>query len=125
MIETWVDLLAVVDRQLDEQLTECELSQERMEATASAASTVEHTESADRRACCDEFVDETVQPRATVTGLNETECTELSTDTDDSDSTSEGIATEFDNLVQTFENGGPMKLCKTICQYGMKITVYK
>ena len=94
MIETWVDLLAVVDGQLKE----CELRQESMEARASAASTVEHTESADRSAGCGELVDESVQPTATVTGLNEREATELSAASDENDSANEGIGTEFRNI---------------------------
>ena len=91
MVETWVDLVAV-------QLAECKPRQESTEASASAASTFEHTESADRSAGCDELVDETVQPAATVTGLDEREATELSTASDDSDSISEGIATGFRDL---------------------------
>lgn len=69
-----------------------------MKARASAASTVEHTENAARSAGCDGLVDEAVQPTATVTGLNEREAAELSTASDDGDSISEGIATEFHNL---------------------------
>jgi hypothetical protein len=94
MVETWVDLLAVVDGQLKE----CELRQESMEARASAASTVELTESADRSAGRGELVDQTVQPTATVTGLNEHEATELSTASDENDGINEGIGTEFRNL---------------------------
>ena len=93
MIGTWVDLLTVIDGQL----TDCELRQESMEARASAARRVEHTESAGRSAGCDEL-DETVQPAATVTGIDEREATELSTVSDDNDSTNEGIANEFCNL---------------------------
>jgi len=62
MIQTWVDLLAVIAQPM-----ECEMRQEIMEARVSAASTFEHSESADRSASCDECVDETVQPTATVT----------------------------------------------------------
>jgi len=91
MIDTWVDLLAV----LDGQLRECELRQENMEARAG---TVKHTKSADCSAGRVELADETVRPTATVTGLNEREATELSTASDDNDSISEGIATEFHNL---------------------------
>jgi len=94
MIESWVDLLAVFDGQHKE----CELRQESLEARASGASTVEHSESADRPAGCDELADETAQPTTSVTGLNERKATELSTASDDSDSVSEGIATEFHNL---------------------------
>jgi len=94
MIDTWVDLLAVIDGQL----RECELTQESMENGASAGSTVKHTESADRSAGCDELADETVQPTTTVTGLNEREATETSAASDENDSISEGIATEFRNL---------------------------
>jgi hypothetical protein len=94
MIEKWIDLLAVIDGQL----RECELRQESMEARASAASTVEHTESTDRSAGCGELADETVRPTAAVTGLNEREATELSTASDENDSINEGIAAEFHNL---------------------------
>ena len=94
MIETWVDLLAVIDGQL----RESELGQESMETRACAASTVERTESADRSAGCDELIDKTVRPTATVTGHNEREATELSTASDENDSINEGIATEFHNL---------------------------
>jgi hypothetical protein len=103
MVETWIDLLAVIDGQL----TECELSQGSMEATASAASTVAHTESADQSAGRDELVDETVQPTATVTGLNEREATELSTASDDNDRTNEGIGAEFHRLETRVKMVGP------------------
>jgi hypothetical protein len=64
MIETLADLLAV-----DGRLGECELRQEGMGARASAASTVEHTKSADHAAGCEELVGETVWPTAAVTSL--------------------------------------------------------
>jgi hypothetical protein len=94
MMENWVDLLAVFDGQH----SECELTQESMEATASGASTVRHSESADRPAGCDELFGETVRPTASVTGLNGREAAELSTASDNNDSVNEGIATEFHNL---------------------------
>ena len=93
MIKTWVDLLAG-----DGQLRECELGQESKKAGASAASKVEHTKSADQSAGRDELVDETVQPAAAVTSLNECVGTEISTTSDENDSINEGMSTEFHNL---------------------------
>jgi hypothetical protein len=78
MIETWVDLLAVVDGQF----VECELRQESKVARASAASNVEHYETDDHAAGCDELVDGTVQTTATITSLNGRVVAEISTASD-------------------------------------------
>jgi hypothetical protein len=108
IVEIWGDLLAVVDGQLGES----ELRQENMEPRASAASTVKHTKSADHATGCDELAEETVQPTATVTSLNEREVTELSTSSDENDSRNEGTSTEFHNLELHMKNGGPRNFSK-------------
>jgi hypothetical protein len=94
MIETWGFLFAVVGGRL----SECELRQESTAAGASAASTVEHTKSADRATGCDELVDETVQSTVAVTSLNKGAVTELSTASDENDSINKGTSTEFHDL---------------------------